>query len=330
MCRRLAAAAVALLAACASGAAVAQRLAVMSYNCENFFDTRRTLGHADGDFLPGGRMRWTRERLERKVAQVAAAIDSAVGGMPPELVLLQEVETGAVLRQLALHPRMRRHGYAYLLAPSRDPRGISVALLYAPRAFRLVGWRHFGLADGYLRANGYAPTRDILHATGVVATGDTLDVFVVHLPSRLGAGEGRAKRAELLRLLRASADSVAGVRAAANIVAGGDFNSAPRHLAPLRNLMVGLRGGSHKFRGRWEWLDQLLVSERMLRRGSGVALVPRSVRRVELPSLMERDRAYGESKPRRTYLGTHYHGGSSDHLPVVAEFRLGGAEARAE
>lgn len=33
------------------------------------------------------------------------------------------------------------------------------------------------------------PTRDILHVMGQVASGDTLDVFVCHMPSRAGGEE---------------------------------------------------------------------------------------------------------------------------------------------
>ena len=35
------------------------------------------------------------------------------------------------------------------------------------------------------------------------------------------------------------------------------------------------------------------------------------------PLLLEEDKAFGGTKPRRTFVGLRYTGGVSDHLPVV-------------
>ena len=42
----------------------------------------------------------------------------------------------------------------------------------------------------------------------------------------------------------------------------------------------------------------------------------------DAPFLLEPDETYGGVKPRRSYLGPRYLGGFSDHLPLVARFRL--------
>ena len=42
----------------------------------------------------------------------------------------------------------------------------------------------------------------------------------------------------------------------------------------------------------------------------------------DLPFLLEEDEKYGGVKPFRTYNGMRYRRGFSDHLPLVARFRL--------
>ena len=42
----------------------------------------------------------------------------------------------------------------------------------------------------------------------------------------------------------------------------------------------------------------------------------------DAPFLLVDDEAYGGMKPRRNYIGPRYQRGYSDHLPLVARFRL--------
>lgn len=66
------------------------------------------------------------------------------------------------------------------MTDSPDERGIDVALLYSPLSFRLLSYSFVRVTPPL----DFQPTRDILYAAGMVATGDTLHVVGVHAPSR--------------------------------------------------------------------------------------------------------------------------------------------------
>ena len=84
---------------------------------------------------------------------------------------------------LCRRTRLARLGYEYLVTHSADRRGIDVALLYQPETFALLHSETYRVPYDSLRER---PTRDLLHAAGRLPFGDTLDVFVVHFPSRRG------------------------------------------------------------------------------------------------------------------------------------------------
>ncbi|MBQ1708084.1 MAG: endonuclease, partial [Bacteroidales bacterium] len=65
--------------------------------------------------------------------------------------------------------------------------------------------------------------------------------------------------------------------------------------------------GTIKYHGRWEQIDHFFVSPTM--EGHMQIFAP--------PFLLEDDPAYLGTKPRRTYIGPRYHGGLSDHLPII-------------
>ena len=79
----------------------------------------------------------------------------------------------------------------------------------------------------------------------------------------------------------------------------------------LVNLALDLheRGeGSLKYNGRWELIDHFLVSGAL--EGSVMEIYSHSM-------LLEDDSKFLGVKPRRSYYGPMWHGGASDHLPIV-------------
>ena len=157
--------------------------------------------------------------------------------------------------------------------------------------------------------------------SGKVVSGDTLDVFVCHMPSRSG-GEAKSEPYRLFtaEYLRKTADSVMAVRRRPHVIIMGDFNDYPtnRSIAEvlgavkpgkkvqkdkLYNLMDGRTDGTYRYRGEWGILDQMIVNGFLL-------------------FLMEEDDRYGGDTPFRTYWGKRYHGGYSDHLPVLMELEI--------
>ena len=104
-------------------------------------------------------------------------------------------------------------------------RGMGTALLYQRDRFRLLRAESHPvrLPSGRLLA-----TRHLLHACGRLETGDTLDVFVVHFPSRRdGRRQTDPLRRAAARTLREKADSICARRARPYLLVMGDFNEYP-------------------------------------------------------------------------------------------------------
>lgn len=297
------------------GAQSLKPLRVMTWNVENLFDTVHDQGFQDEEFLPQSERRWTSHRYWQKLTNVSKVIAAvAEDGQVPDLVGLCEVENDSVLHTLTTRSVLRQLGYHYVMTHSEDARGIDVALLYQPVHFRLLETRSIRVPS---REAELRPTRDILYAKGLVLAGagtDTLHVLVVHLPSRAGGHEGDKKRRLAARTLWNVVDSIL-QRREEHVVVMGDFNAGHRdpvfkHI-PLRLTDDKRSQGTYCYQGFWQWLDHILVSPAV--RTQGVARV------LRLPWLLEENKTYGGEIPFRTYRGPAYHGGVSDHLPVVID-----------
>ena len=299
-------------------------LRLLTWNLENLFDTEDDEGFADEEFLPEGERHWTRHRYWEKMTEVARVVAALTeeGGLPA-LIGLCEVENDSVLTTLTKRSVLRHLGYHYVMTHSEDARGIDVALLYQPARFRLLEHRDIRVPS---RAHGLHPTRDILYAKGLVQTGagglDTLHVMVVHLPSRTSGQQGDRNRSLAANTLWHAVDSITGNRAGTTaeprIVAMGDFNASGHdHIfkqAPLRLTDDSQAAGTYCFQGFWQWLDHILVSASIVTAGDA--------RPVAFPWLLEENKSYGGQMPRRTFRGSTYHGGVSDHLPVVLDLQF--------
>ena len=314
-------------------AAAQEVFRVMEYNVENLFDCRHDSLKQDEEFLPGSLRGWNHVRYGEKLENIARVILAAE---IPDLVGLCEVENEYCVKGLAAHSSLRGAGYKYAMTDSPDERGIDVALLYQSDTFRHLYTQSVRIPNEEV---GRRPTRDILHVAGRMVSGDTLDVFVCHLPSRSG-GE---KETEPYRLfvagyLRRSADSVMAVRQSPNVIVMGDFNDYPYNKSisevlnasrpgntieknMLYNLMDGREGGTYRYRGQWGILDQMIVNGNLLgggriRTGYSKACI------IDFPFLLEEDDKYGGTTPYRMYNGMRYKGGYSDHLPVLLEMEI--------
>lgn len=297
-------------------------------NCENLFDCRHDSLKNDTEFLPDGAYHWTRTRYWQKLDRIGQAILSC--GVKeqtwqlPDMVALCEVENDSVLHDLTRRSLLRNARYDYVMTNSPDERGIDVALMYSPYSFRLIGSHSVRVKP----IKGMRPTRDILYASGVTASGDTLHVIVVHLPSRRGGEKySRPFRMMAARQVAAVIDSIYNkVSAEAKIIVAGDFNDysnseSMQLLCSKRMIGVskGAKGhngakGTYRYQGLWGSLDHILVS-------IPLADIATECYVNDAEFLIERDEKYGGVKPRRNYLGPRYLNGFSDHLPLVARFQ---------
>ena len=301
---------------------------IVELNCENLFDTRHDSLKLDEEFLPTSSHRWTPSRYWKKINHINQTImscgESDTLQWLPDLVVLTEVENDSVMRDLAKRSPLRHVRYEYVMTDSPDLRGIDVALLYSPFSFQLVN--HHSIRIEPLK--GMRPTRDILYASGRIINGDTLHVFAVHAPSRAG-GEASTMpyRMRVAKQLCEAIDSVFSACAQPLVVVAGDFNdySGDASLKMLvghnmKEVSLNAKGGNgakgtYRYHGAWGSLDHIFCNHRM-----ASLLIDCHVN--DAPFLLEKDKKYGGVKPRRTYLGPRYIGGFSDHLPLVAIFKL--------
>ena len=293
-----------------------QSFTVMSYNIENAFDTMHDEGKNDYEFCEGGERKWSYTRLFNKLKSVGKVIAAADEKRPLDLIGLCEVENDTVMHYLTQRTPLRTIGYKYLMTHSPDERGIDVALLYSPFTFH--PFENQSIRNSLPKQQ----TRDILHVAGTLASGDTLDVYVVHLPSKKGGSEGHRLSTHLCQQLQAHTDSVRQHRHHPNIIVMGDFNAETNSqqlklLTRSHHLIdrtAKLQPGTYKYQGEWSILDHILTHT--------TTLSHQQTRILTLPFLLEKDSPNGGEKPKRTYLGPAYKGGISDHLPVVATFQI--------
>ena len=297
-------------------------LTFMELNCENLFDTRHDSLKNDLEFLPEGSYKWTSYRYWAKLNHLGQEI-VAQSNPIPDFVAMCEVENDSVMFDLTRRSLLRNAGYEYVMTSSPDERGIDVALLYQPASFSLLHSHSIRIKP----LPNTRPTRDILYASGLIITGDTLHVFVVHAPSRRGGEQAsRPYRLHVASQLAEAVDSVYAISRDAKIIIAGDFNDyvdSPalqylyeHHLINISADAKGSHGAkaTYRWHGEWRSLDQILCSPSLAARKQSSVI-------GDLPFLLEDDEKYGGKKPYRTYLGPRYLGGYSDHLPLVVQLK---------
>jgi endonuclease/exonuclease/phosphatase family metal-dependent hydrolase len=302
---------------------------VVELNCENLFDCQHDSAKNDYEFLPTSEHKWTPSKYWRKLNNISKEIlsctcDSMGHERLPDLVVMCEVENDSVMRDLTKRSLLRGGRYEYVMTHSADERGIDVALLYQPFSFRLI--KSFSIRPEPF--GSHAPTRDILYVEGQIMSGDTVHLFAVHMPSRIG-GETLSFpfRRHVAQTLRHAVDSLDAVNRNSKILIAGDFNdyASDSVLAitagdDLTNISAG-RGGSHgakatyRYNGQWNSLDHIVVSDWFVGH-------LKNCRVNDIPFLLTDDKKYGGKKPHRTFLGYKFDNGYSDHLPLVADFEF--------
>ena len=256
---------------------------------------------------------WHYGRYKQKINNIAKVITAVGEWEPPTLVGLCEVENDTTIINLVKYSSLKESGYRYVMTHSLDQRGVDVALLYQRGAFRLLSSDSIRI---YFPFKNCRPTRDILHVMGQIATGDSLDVFVCHMPSRMGGEkESEPNRLYAASCLKHYVDSVMMCRQNPKILIMGDFNDYPHNhsiaqvlgaKAPslhlenkiLYNLLAekesDLSLGSYKYQGEWNILDQLIVSGTLLDEKQKVITSSSKAKIFHPTFLLQRDDKYGD------------------------------------
>ncbi|MBL0355831.1 MAG: endonuclease [Chitinophagaceae bacterium] len=316
-------------------------MAVGFYNLENLFHPTDDTTKNDEDFTPEGSYHYTyqvyQERL-RNMANVLGQLATDVTPAGAALIGIAEVENDKVLSDLVQQPQIKERNYQYVWFPTPDVCGISTALLYNPRYFRLISAKPVKVP---LETVGQSrPTRNILFVEGVLAGNDTVYVMVNHWPSRSGGvSETMPYRELAASVCRQLTDSLMTINPDTKVLIMGDLNDNPND-ASIRKVMnakadtTGLvlsdiynpwinvfkkGSGTEVFDDQWNLFDQIMLSAPFLKNNN-------EKWRYHSSRIFRRDFLLHESGnekgyPHRAFTIDHvWDNGYSDHLPVVIFF----------
>ena len=301
---------------------------IVSYNVENLFDTVDDPKIADEEFLPESEKKWDIVRYQKKLNDLSRVISEVNAKELPEIVGLVEIENRTVIEDLIQTEPLKDQGYTIIHEESPDFRGIDVALIYRKDAFHEI--MHETLPVVF-PDNPEFKTRDILHVTGQIKN-ITVHIFVNHWPSRVGGDEKtEPKRVLAASVLKAKIDDILAADPKALIIIMGDMNDEPTNKslveilgakspdsgAKLVNLMIpddtsGL--GTYFYSGNWNMLDNLVVSDELIS-GKRFHIVDQKGF-IYSSNWMIYTNKSGDKTPNRSYVGSKYVGGVSDHFPV--------------
>ena len=304
-----------------------QQFSIMFYNLENLYDTIDDPHKNDNDFLPSSPKKWNTFTYFNKLNNISKVIMATGEWHTPDIIGVAEVENRNCLFDLTHKTPLSRKEYEIVHYDSPDRRGIDVGLLYNPHTFTVTYSRPLPVYFGNSRTS---TTRDILYVKGcMTTTNDSLHVFVCHFPSRLGGKTASDdKRAAAARVLRSAVDTIQTRNAEARIVIIGDFNDTPIDesiekvlnantlyndacMSCLTNILDQRAQGTHCYKNEWAFLDQTIVSNAIVRN----YLVMSRVQQHDF--LFETGQRSGKKTPLKSYKGSFYTKGYSDHLPVL-------------
>jgi len=312
---------------------------IVFYNVENLFDTIDNPNTIDEQFLPQSDKKWNTGRYKKKINDISRVISSININELPELIGLCEIENKSVLEDLTNSRFLQKGHYKIVHEDSPDARGIDVALLYRSEEFHYLSHQIYRIHFDF---EPKTTTRDILYVKGRLNTEEELHVFVNHWSSRRdGMEQSEPKRLYTAKILRSATDSILSENKKAKIIIIGDFNDEPKNKSlhevlnatnniypdnykELYNLMFdkSINGeGTYNYRGNWNMLDNVIVSQTLLHTKKGYTVSPDGAMIFKKRWMLYDNVKTGQFTPSKTYGGPYYYGGISDHFPVYVILR---------
>ncbi len=310
-------------------------ISVMTFNVENLFDTNHDTGKKDFTFLPlklkstpdaqsfcrqqKGHYKkeclgldWNDEVLDRKMKNLSSVILGANQGKGPDILMLVEVENDKVLTQFN-QKYLKAAGYqTQVLIEGPDERGIDVALLSRLKKKGSPLLHEF--------SNN---SRGILEVNLKTPNGSSLKVFIAHFPSQRNPRSWRKNYVDKsLELLSKYQNQM--------YIFGGDLNITTEEESEtgfFKNdfSQMGLVAhlvackkctGTHKYRGRWSFLDTLIFSKTLGPQGTAPYVIDSTSFKVITDNKIH----YEKGTPKRYDPLSGQ--GVSDHLPFIGKLKF--------
>ena len=300
---------------------------VAFYNVENLFSPDPPAVHPL-DPTPSGLRNWDERRYRnkiQKVAQVFELMREAEEALPM-IIGFSEIQGQSPLDELAvMSPFNSEYGVVHY--DSMDERGVDVALLYDKNKLELISSEpityFFEIKDN--NPANYDTTRDILRCK-FRYSGEIINVFVLHLPSKREKDVNKPKRDYILHSIKERVLTL--LEKEEPVIICGDFNDDPIE-ENLNNLLYDngvdkilvnpyIELYNNKIYSTFHYnqgllFDQILFSNHFFLPISSLAFKSAVVFNSE--KLSNWDKKF-KGRPFRTFAGTRYLGGYSDHYPV--------------
>ena len=309
-------------------------LSVAFYNLDNLYDTIDNAKTNDDEFTPQGKNKWNTFRYKQKLIKLSKVLSDFDGKSSPDVLGVCEIENKSVL--LDLSNAINSLKYEIVHSDSRDERGADVALLFNKQKFKLVNFKKY---TPVFKDDTADKTRDILWVKLLCTSSlDTFQFIVCHFPSRReGQIESEPKRIEVAKLCKKAINENCNLKTQ-NLILMGDFNDEPSNKsikdviaasnlnkqpdASIVNLMFQFSEngeGTYRYKNKWNVLDQFLLSY-MLISSKTTHYVPNSVFIKNEKWMLQTGKFAGY--PFRTYAGSKWLNGYSDHLPIGLRIQL--------
>jgi len=293
---------------------------MMFYNVENFYPPNQK----SDDSTSFGLRNWDEYKYNlkvRKITNVLRFIEEDFGQLP-SIIGLAEIGAKSVLEDLT-DENSPVKDYEIVYQPSKDSRGLSVAMLFDKKKFTLSKYQ---ILQFPMDENLEYDTRDILHIE-LLSDGNKLHIFVLHLPSKRNQDEKKNLRNYILEKLSETLQEL--FEKGEAVVLMSDFNDNP-DFENIKQLCYD-KDGKEILTNPFEILyrqnqfstfhgkkgvcfDQILFTENTLKKTF-------SLKNIEVEIYNNQRLRNKESKnnkyPSRTFSGSRYMAGYSDHFPVI-------------
>jgi predicted extracellular nuclease len=325
---------------CSSKQEEYQLRTIAFYNLENLFDTEDDFEKLDEK---SPMMKITRDRDEiynkklNHLAKVIADIGSEHSKSRPSILGVAEVENRSVLEDLLNSPLLKDRNYEIIHYDSPDLRGIDVALIYQPTIFRPIHHEVFELKL-WSEKGGRIYTRDQLLVSGYLDD-ELIHLIVNHWPSRRGGEARSSKKREKAAYLNQKI--IAQIRlsdANAKVLIMGDFNDNPTNksfkkvLNTKKNMddveaqdiynpyekKFGKGFNTLVYRDQLHLFDQILYTAPLVsdKEFNDYKVYKSAIFR---PSYLTTKSGKYKGYPHRSFSGSRFINGYSDHYPVYVQ-----------
>ncbi|SHE61078.1 endonuclease/exonuclease/phosphatase family protein [Chryseobacterium takakiae] len=297
------------------------------YNVENLFLPDPEPRHKLDPTISGLR-NWNERKYKNKLYKIAHVFQliKEENGTLPFIIGLSEVSGKQVLEDL-IRMQPFNSGYGIVHYNSRDERKVDVAMLYDKNKVEIIDSEAitFFFENENKNIENYDTTRDVLYSV-LKYKEEIINVFIAHLPSKREKDINRPKRIFILNEIQRRILDL--INADENVILCGDFNENPddenlvkilydnSYEKVLENPFQQLfsTGNYSTFHYKSGLLfDQILLSESFFKEDNMLSFQNAGI--FKPGKISCRDKNF-EGRPFRTYAGTRYLGGYSDHFPV--------------